>query len=98
MSKVWIKEDIKNLLIDNDKALLRGIIAIYNFQTEEEKEIETTNYNNGIGYNGFDAEIMSSFAKQIILKGFLSKKQKEIARKKILKYSGQLTKIANKEL
>ena len=98
MSKVWIKEEIKELLNNNQKAVLKGIIVIYNLQTEDEKAHSETNHNNGIGFSGIDANIMSSFAEQIIKRGFLSNKQMDIAKKKILKYAGQLTKVANKEL
>jgi hypothetical protein len=41
---------------------------------------------------------MSSFVKFYNKAGFLSYKQMKIARKKMLKYAGQLTKIVNEEL
>ena len=96
--KVWVKEDIRTLLETNDRAVLKGVVAIYKLQTEDEKAAATTSHENGVGFNGFDAEIMTSFAQQILKRGFLSIKQKTIARKKILKYAGQLTKIANQEI
>jgi len=41
---------------------------------------------------------MSSFVEFYNKANFLSYKQMKIARKKMLKYAGQLTKISNKEL
>ena len=38
---------------------------------------------------------MSSFSEFVNKTGFLTYKQMKIARKKMLKYAGQLTKIAN---
>ena len=77
----------------------------YNFQTDEEQVIEDTKEHNGVGFNGVDGHILSSFATQILrwendkkYKSPLSPKQMIIARKRIVKYSGQLAKIANKEI
>lgn len=100
--KTWTKEEIRENLQTNDTWVLRGVLAIFDKQTADEQVSEDTKHHNNIGFNGVDARIMSSFAKQI--QNFkpggkfhtpLSKKQMAIARKKILKYSGQLAKIAN---
>jgi hypothetical protein len=47
-----------------------------------------------VGFTGTDAEILSSFSKQLIEKGWLSPKQMVIVRKKIKKYENQMAKIA----
>lgn len=97
-TKVWTKDEIKHLLETNDRMVMKSIVKIYEKQTEDEKLAETTAHHNGVGFNGVDAELLSSYAKQI-LKGYtLSAKQMIWARKKIMKYSGQLTKIANGQL
>lgn len=88
-------EQIKAMIIENDKAVLRGVLAIYDRQTADEQSADTTSHNNGIGFNGVDAPIMSSFAKFILKYNRLSEKQMAIARKKMVKYCGQLTRIAN---
>jgi hypothetical protein len=94
-TKVWTKEEIKDLLERSNKMVTRSIVKIFEKQTEDEKSSEATNHNNGVGFNGIDAPLLSSFAKQI-LKGYtLSDKQMVYARKKIIKYANQLTKIAN---
>ena len=95
---VWTQERIRELLELSDKMVVRSIVQIFNRQTEDEKRTDNTSHSNGIGFNGVDAPLLSSFAKQI-LKGYtLSSKQMTYARKKIMKYSKQLTRIANKEL
>lgn len=94
-TRVWTKDEIKHLLETNDKMVLKSIVKIFEKQTEDEKVAEVTNHQNGVGFNGVDAELLSSFAKQILKYGRLSDKQMVYARKKIMKYSSQLTKIAN---
>lgn len=96
--KKWTKDEIKAKLASDDKWLYRGLVAIFNKQTADEKVAGRTDYDNGIGFNGADAEILTSFAMQYIERGFLTPKQKEITRKKMLKYAGQLTKITNGEV
>ena len=93
--KDWTKEDIREQLASNNKWLVRGVIANFNFQTASEQSSDETNQNNGVGFNGSDAFIMSRFAKFAKKTGFLTPKQTAIARKKMLKYAGQLAKIAN---
>ena len=90
--RVWTNEDIKELIRTNDKAVIRALLVIYSYQTAHEKACGETIADNGIGFNGVDAEILSSFAEQFNRRGFLSPKQMRIARKKLPKYSGQILK------
>ncbi len=79
---------------------LRGLLVIYDNQTEDEKNVEQTVEHNGIGFTGADAEFLSSLASQYRRKGYLSTKQLSILFKKIPKYASQLQKMAelkNKE-
>lgn len=94
---MYTKQSIKAMLETNDKAVQRGVLAIYAYQTAAEQATEETNQDNGVGFNGADAPILSSFAKQLQKGWKLSEKQMAIARKKIVKYAGQLTKIANEK-
>lgn len=91
----WTKEEIKTLISNNDKMVCISLVQIYNCQTEDEKLYKETAHDNGIGFNGVDSRILSSFAEFYLDKGYLSPKQLEIARKKMLKYSGQVCKLAN---
>ena len=94
--KVWTKEEIKGLIESRDDAVIRGMKRIYDLQTEDEKENGGTYYNNGVDFSGVDGDIMSSFVKFYNKTNFLTFKQMKIARKKMLKYAVQFTKIVNK--
>jgi len=102
---VHTKESIL-LLLDGDAAVLRGILAIYERQTADEKSSETTKHHNGMGFNGRDAAFGTSLAKQILAWNAdknskfnrpLSSKQMESARKMLKRYAGQLAKVANEK-
>ena len=85
---------IVSLLGTSDRAVERGILVVYRNQTTDEQATETTVWANGQGFNARDAEIGTSFAKQI-LKGYrLSALQMEIARKLTLRYKRQILNAA----
>lgn len=94
-TRVWTVNEIKNLLETNNTFLARAIVKIYERQTIDEQQTDSTGHNNGIGFNGIDAFILSKFAKFYMDRKFLSPKQITIARKKMMKYAKQLTTIAN---
>lgn len=95
MARVWTEDEIKNLIQTNDKVLYGALRKIYAEQTTDEQAEGQTNHRNGVGFNGVDAPILSSFAEFLKKTGFLTPKQKVIARKKLIKYTKQLTKLAN---
>lgn len=95
---------IRANLAANPSWLLRGLIAIYNRQTADEQSAEQTTEHNTIGFNGLDAKLLTSFAKQVIdwnatpaqsrrFAAPLSPKQLDWTQRKMLKYSGQLARI-----
>jgi len=93
-NKTWTKEEIKTLLEQNDRAVERGLVAIYNRQTEDEQFAQTTSHHNGRGFNGIDASFGSKLA-EVVLKGWhLSPKQVACARRILRKYAGQLLAVA----
>lgn len=96
--KKWTKEEIRFKVETDNTWLIRGLLAIFDRQTDDEKNDEITKHENNIGFSGCDANILTSFAKHYKEHGWLSKKQIEICRKKMLKYCGQLAKVANKEI
>lgn len=95
---MYTKNDITKMLETSDTAVQRALIAIWERQTASEKASQNTHINNSVGFNGFDAGILSSFAEQLQTKGWLSTKQMVITRKRIMKYAGQLADIANEKL
>lgn len=92
------QEFIAQQMEKSDAWLYHSITAIYKWQTEDEKAIQATSHSNGVGFNAIDAHILSSFAKQIASRNFLTPKQKAIARKKMTKYTGQLLNIARSKI
>ena len=87
---IWTREKVLALLDRNDKAVWRAVHRIYQNQTSDEQDSEATIKQNGVGFNGSDAGILSSFAKFYERTGYLSPKQTALARKKVRKYVGQL--------
>jgi hypothetical protein len=85
---------IKDNILADSIWMARGILAIYDHQTQDEQNTETTRYHNGVGFGAIDAQILSSFAKQLKKGRSLSPKQTEIARKNMPKYCKQLARIA----
>jgi hypothetical protein len=91
---------IRAMILERDDALEKAIIRIYEGQTENEKNAERTSIDNGVGFNSVDAQFLSSLAKQIMENKYnkplgyrLSCKQRDIARKKMVKYAGQIFRI-----
>lgn len=95
MARVWTEEEIKNLVQTNDRVLYGALHKLYACQTADEIAEGAATHRNGAGFNGVDAKIMTSFCEFLNQRGFLSNKQKEIARKKMVKYTRQLTVLAN---
>ena len=93
--RIWTAEEIKNYVQTSDFVLYKGLLKLYDCQTADEKMAGSTSHDNGAGFNGVDAPILSSFAEFLIKTGFLTPKQKVIARKKLVKYTKQLTALAN---
>jgi hypothetical protein len=91
-------EIIKEKLINDQRWLERGILAIMNYQTDREIRAKQTIEDNGVGFNGVDGQILTSFGKWIEKSTYplgqkLTVKQAALARKKMPKYAGQLLRI-----
>ena len=93
--RVWTEEEIKAYVQTNDKVLYGAIKKLYNEQTADEQAAGQTKHYNNVGFNGADSKFMSSIAQFLIRNGFLTEKQKFAARKRMIKYTKQLTKLAN---
>lgn len=84
------QDEIRLNIQHRDKWLYRALMRLYSFQTEEERLSFTTKNHNNRGFNSADAKILTSFAEFYKKTGFLTPKQKQIARHKLAKYSKQL--------
>jgi hypothetical protein len=101
-------EDMRKALESNDRILCGAVLALYGCQEADEQNTQATRHKNGMGFNGTDAYILSSFAQQIQQRkeeeragtlpagyGLLSPKQIAIARRKMPKYANQLLGLMN---
>ena len=98
LTKRWTEDSIRHLVQTNDGVLYGALMQLYRRQTACEQRTGTTRDRNGVGFNGCDANFLSSLAVFYLRNGYLTYRQKIIARKKLVKYTKQLTKIANKEI
>jgi hypothetical protein len=95
---------IRALLAERNDAVERAVLVIYERQTETEKATQQTRDHNGRGFSAFDAEILSSFAQQIMANKWnrpkgqrLTERQMVIARRKMMHYAGQLAQVAEQK-
>lgn len=93
--RIWTKEEIHRLILSSDIMVEKSLSKLAARQTSDEFFAEDTKYHNGAGFNGSDAPILTSFVKFMGFRGHLTSNQIFVARKRLLKYSGQLASIAN---
>lgn len=91
----WTAEQMAEFVQNNDKVLYGALLALYDCQTSDEKSSQETRYTNNVGFNGADSKFLSSVAESLKKYGRLTDKQKFVTRKKIAKYMGQITNLAN---
>lgn len=90
-----VTEDyIRQMVTTNDAWATRAIVAIYKYQTDDEKVEMVTKHHNGVGFSGADATFLSSLAQQVLAGRALSQKQLTYAKKYIGKYAKQLYQIS----
>jgi hypothetical protein len=93
--KKWTKEEIKENLLKSDEWVVKALVRLHGLQTADERATRTASQTNGVGFNKFDADFMSSLAESYQQWERLTPRQMHFARKKIVKYAGQLAKLAN---
>ena len=97
VTKVQIKEFVKNKLSTDPIWAKQALLRIYEFQTQEEQKAKDTRFHNGVGFTGADGRILSSLATQLQKKRILSDKQMGIVFKKMPRYWMQVVKISDKD-
>lgn len=88
------KEFIREKLSVDFNWASRGLIRIYENQTNDEQNSEDVKHNNGIGFTPADGPFLTSLAKQFQTRKFLSPKQTSLLHKKMPKYAGQLERFS----
>ncbi len=93
---MYSKEFIQNKIKTDDRWLFRTLEVIYNRQTTEEQNSQSTMEHNNRGFTGVDGQILSSFQEQVVKNRLLNKpsllspKQMDMCRKKLPKYWKQV--------
>ena len=93
VTKKMIVSHVKNKLSTDAAWATKGVLRIYEYQTAAEQTTEATNEDNGVGFTGVDAKLMSSFAKQILAGRNLAAKQMAILHRSMPKYANQLIRL-----
>lgn len=88
---------IREMITTNKQWSQRALLTIFNNQTEDEKDTAETKHENGIGFNGNDAYLLTSFATSLQKYGSLTDKQMPYLFHKIGKYAGQLYNLSDKD-
>ena len=88
------RNQVRQLLLSNTRAVERALMALYHCQTLDEQRSSNTTESNGKGFNAFDAELGSYYARWCIsgrhLTGYHVGKARTIA----LRYVGQLARMS----
>lgn len=97
MTKKDVVEYYKAKLSTNEKWAVRGLERIAMRQTAYELEEKSTKENNGVGFSGPDAEILTSFYRVVRAGYMLTARQMEVLLQKMPKYANQLVTISLNE-
>jgi hypothetical protein len=97
LTKTQIRDFVRTKLETDPRWAKAALLKIYEFQTSDEQISEYTRDHNGVGFTGIDGQILTSFAKQLNRKGYLSPRQMELVMKKMPKYWRQIISISNRD-
>lgn len=101
----WTRASMLDALERSTLVVERAILVLYARQTEDERATQSTKDHNGMGFNGVDAPLLSSFAEQIERNRYgrpdgqrLTERQFQVALPKVKRYVAQLVQVANERL
>ena len=64
--RIWTREEIDKLLIENDIAVMRGIVRLFELQTEDEVTTAQTKHENSVGFTAADAKAGTRMARWLL--------------------------------
>ncbi len=88
------RTQVRQLLLSNNRAVERAILALYHCQTVDEQHSSSTTHQNGKGFNAFDAEVGSYYARWLLSGRHLTGHHVGKARTIALRYVGQLARMS----
>ena len=81
--------DLKTLITTDPNWTVAALLHVYSYQTADEQKSDQTEEDNGMGFNGVDAPILSSITKFYNRTGMMTKPQLGVVQRAIGKYHGQ---------
>lgn len=90
VSKETMLGYLRSQLAANPAWAVKALTLVYAHQTADEQADKKTSLKNGAGFNGLDAEILSSFSEQVLKGRKLSPKQLAIVHRKMPRYARQV--------
>ena len=66
MKKLWTREEIDALLIENDVAVMRAICRLFEMQTQHEQSSARTDTKNNVGFSACDAKAGTRMARWLL--------------------------------
>jgi len=93
--KLWTREEIETMIQNQDAAVERAMVAIWERQTADEQETQGTRHHNGRGFAAWSARSGTYYANWVRSGRHLTGKHLAKARKIALHHAGQLTDFAN---
>ena len=69
------RSSLKTLIQTDETYTIGALIRLYSYQTADEQSGHTTEHLNDVGFNAYDADIMTSMAEQYKERGFLTPRQ-----------------------
>ncbi len=94
----WNRNQINELLKTNPKAVERAMIRLYELQTLDEKQTQTTRIRNGAGFSSSHSRYGSYYANWVMSGRNLTGTHLEKARAIAIRHSRQLVSIANSKV
>lgn len=93
--ETYSKEFIQEKLKTDRQWMERGLIVLYQFQTNEEKNSRETKYQNGMGFNSSDSRYLSWVSEWLLKSRYnhLNDKHFEKVGKMLPKYWGQILRL-----
>ena len=91
--KTYTKASLINLMNTNDSILIKGLLLIHRYQTQEEKRVEDTIVHNNVGFTGSHGKKMTGIANWYLRNGSISPNQLALVRRRMPKYANQLLRI-----
>lgn len=90
-------EIVKSKLSSDQRWIEQAIVKLYDFQTADEQASDETKHENGVGFNAFDAKVLSYYATWLKRGNHLNGKHLDKAKKMVPKYAKQILHLINQK-